>query len=312
MGAGCLSYIVLTAVLSIAGIAAAGEPSCTFNAVEHEGDYSFSVSSRPDGECGRQSLSIAVQKSARLTAQYEKSTDMLVRRAWVSDLDDDARPELVLVAQSPANPARVSLSVFAMDGAGIREIALPDPPDREGYRGGDQFSRDGGRIVRSYRLYRATDRDGTPTGEKRVVSYRYRDRQLLPVANRDFPAGEAATTKLTKSVRVKGKGERTPAVRVTGIAVKPDYLEILADGAIEKYTVTRISDPWRLIIDIAGATSAVPANTVAINRLGISTARIGAHKGHLRIVLDSAENMLPTETVIPAEHSLRIGFYRER
>lgn len=306
-----MTLAAVVAALSISVLSLASGLVCAFNAAEHFGDYSFSVSSKPDGECMRQTLSIAVQKSAKLVAQFDKNSDKLVEKAWVDDLDDDGRPELILVGHIPANPAATALSVYALDGAGIREIALPGLTDKEGYRGGDQFSRDGGKIVRSYPLYRNGDLDGAPTGGKRVISYMYRNRQLLPGNYRDLTAKETVAVKSPKNVKRKGKGERAPAVRITGIAVKADYLEILADGAIETYKVTRIADPWRLIIDIAGATSALPANSVAINGLGISNARLGNHKGHLRIVLDSTENSLPTETVTPAEHALRIGFYRE-
>lgn len=305
-----MALATVFAVSAIPGLSLAGGELCTFQAVEHLKEYSFSVSSRPDGECKRQSLSVAVQQNARLVAQFEKVTDTLAEKAWLDDLDDDGRPELILVSHTPVNPASVSLSVYSMDGAGIREVPLPDPPDREGYRGGDRFTRDGGKIVRSYMTYRSGDKDGAPTGEKRIIIYMYRDRQLLPTANKELRAIENALAKSPKTVKVKGKKERAPAVRVTGIAVKSDYLEILADGAIEKYKVTRIADPWRLIIDISGASSAITANTVAINKLGISNARLGNHKGHLRIVLDSTDSSLPTETVTPAENALRIGFYR--
>jgi len=290
----------------------AAEPVCSFSAQEHFEQYSFSVTSRPAGECRSQSLNIAVQQNARLLAQFDRSSEKLVDSVWAQDLDDDGRPELVVVSHIPANPAAVSLAVFAVEGDTLKEIALPDPQAPEGYRGGERFSRDGGKIVRSYVTYRAGDRDGVPTGEKRVIFYMYRNRELLPVAGREVPAAEKQSVKPVVKIKGNGKvkGAQAPLLKITGISVKSDYLEIRADGPVEKYRVERISSPWRLIIDIAGAVSAMPEKTVAINGLGISNARIGSHKGHLRIVLDSSEESLPTETVTPAEHALRIGFYR--
>jgi len=138
----------------------------------------------------------------------------------------------------------------------------------------------------------------------------YRNRELLPVAGRETPVAGKPAVKSAGRVKGKGKTERAPLLKITGISVKSDYLEIRADGPVEKYRVERISSPWRLIIDIAGAVSAMPEKNVAINGLGISNARIGSHKGHLRIVLDSSEESLPIETVTPAENALRIGFYR--
>lgn len=301
-----MALAIATVVSTSSTVSRAEETVCTFSALEHGQSYSFNVSSRPDGECKKQSLSIAVQRNARLVAQFEKQTDKLAEIAWVADLDEDGRPELLLVSHPPMNPVAKTLSVYSLDGAGLKEIPLPEPPDRDGYRGGDTFSRDAGKIVRSYMLYRNGDKDGAPTGGKRVVTYMYRDRMLLPVVQNETGVKTTPVAKKSKA----GKGVAAQAVKITAISVKSDYLEILADGPIETYKVTRIADPWRLIIDIPGARSALAANSVVVNKLGISKARIGAEKGRLRIVLDSIEGSLPTETVTPAENALRIGFYR--
>jgi hypothetical protein len=297
--------LAITAFLSPV-LSRAGETVCTFSAVEHGQDYSFNITSRPDGECTKQALTISVQHNARLVAQLEKQTDKLAESAWVSDLDEDGRPELILVSHPLLNPAAKILIVYSLDGAGLKETLLPEAPDREGYRGGDQFSREPGKIVRSYMLYRTGDRDGVPSGGKRIISYMYRDRLLLPAVQNETVVKSPAPVRKAKTGTVGGG----PAIKITAIAVKTDYLEIHADGPIENYKVTRIADPWRLIIDIPGARSALAVNTVAINSLGISNARIGSNKGRLRIVLDSTEGSLPTETVTQAEHALRIGFYR--
>jgi hypothetical protein len=106
-----------------------------------------------------------------------------------------------------------------------------------------------------------------------------------------------------------GNNKVASFVKVTAINVKSDYVEIVADGALENYKVTRIADPWRLIIDIPAARSAISSSSVAINTFGISNARIAIHKGKLRIVLDSNAAILPPETVTPVEKALRIGFY---
>lgn len=94
---------------------------------------------------------------------------------------------------------------------------------------------------------------------------------------------------------------------VKGIAVKEDYLEIQADGAIESYRTLRLSKPWRLIIDIPDARSSIPAASVAVGKFGIEKARIGLHDGFLRIVLDSSLLSLPVLDITKGEDSLRIN-----
>lgn len=290
-------------LLAISISADAAETPCTFTAQEHVEEYSFTVDSKPDGECSKQLFSLALQHNARLVAQLEKRTDKLAETVWASDLDDDSKPELVVVSRIPANPAVATLDVYILDGGTFRQISMPAAPDPAGiYRGGDTFKRDAGKIVRSYPLYKTGDLDGTPTGGKRVLTYLFRDRQLLPVIS--VPKGAAGG----KPVKA-GKKKPLQPVSITGIEVKQDYIEIKADGPIENYKVTRISEPWRLIIDIPKARTGIASGTVAINKHGVSTARIGINKGVLRIVFDSNMSPMPLETVTPEENGIRVGFY---
>jgi hypothetical protein len=301
-----LIIALLATVLLCPAVSPAGETVCSYTALEHGQDYSFTVNSRPDGECKSQILNISVQHNAKLVAQLEKKSDKLTETTWVNDLDEDGRPELILISRTPASPASVTLSVFSLEGSSLKEIPVPDPPDKEGYRGGDLFSREAGKILRSYPLYRSGDKEGAPSGGKRVISYMYRNRQLLPVVQ-----NTTADKEDTVAVKKKpGKGKAAMTVKVTAINVKADYVEIVADGGLENYKVTRIAEPWRLIVDIPSAKSAIPTSSVPIDKFGISSARIGMHKGRLRIVFDSTAAILPTETVTPVENGLRIGFYQ--
>lgn len=300
---------IITVLLLTMSVSSWGaEGLCSFSAQEHLKEYSFTVDSKPDGECSKQLLSVALQYNARLVAQLEKKTDKLAEAAWAADLDDDGKPELVVVSHIPANPAVVTLDVYVNDSGKFHQITMPAAPDQAGiYRGGDRFSRDGDKIVRSYPLYKNSDRDGAPTGGKRVLAYLFRNRQLLPVINtqKDSVASAAAGGKKAKA----GKQKPSKPVSITGIDVKQEYIEIKADGPIENYKVTRIAEPWRLIIDIPKAKTTITPGIVAIDKHGVSKARIGVNKGVLRIVFDSNMSLMPPETVTPEENGIRVGFY---
>lgn len=295
-------------LLAISVPATAAETVCTFTAQEHLKEYSFTVDSKPDGECSKQLFSIALQHNARLVAQLEKRTDKLVESVWASDLDDDGKPELVVVSRAPANPSAVTLDVYLLDGGSFRQVSMPAAPDPAGiYRGGDTFKSDADKIVRAYPLYKTGDPDGTPTGGKRVLTYLFRNRQLLPVIN--APKGSDRSAVAGGKPSKAGKKKPLQQVSITGIEVKQDYIEIKADGPVENYKITRISEPWRLIIDIPKARTAMASGTVAINRHGVSNARVGINKGVLRIVFDSNMSPMPLETVTPEENGIRVGFY---
>jgi hypothetical protein len=299
-----IQSVLLLSALLIPVPSFAVSPDCSYSTQVITDEYNFDVSTRPLDSCEKQAFKISVKVNANPFTQYEAEVETILERAWAEDLDDDGHYELFVVSRKASEPSRKSLEMFFLEGNTLKCAHLPEPGALSGYRGGDRFLTGGGRIIRIFPRYLETDIDGEPKGGEQQFVYQYRNHELLLAAEPELSINEQS------SIKPAAKGRTNRALKVTSIEVKQDYIEIKADAAIENYKIIRISEPWRLIIDIPGAVSAIPDRMVPIDRHGVSRARIGAHKGFLRIVLDSTVSPLPTETVTQLENALRVSFFK--
>jgi hypothetical protein len=299
-----IQSLLMLSALIIPVLSFAVTPDCSYSTQVITDEYNFDVSTRPLDSCEKQSFKIAVKTNANPFALYESETGTILERAWAEDLDDDGHYELFVVSRKASEPSRKSLEMFYLEGNALKRIHLPEPGGMSGYRGGDRFVTGWGRIIRTFPRYLEKDLDGEPTGGEQQFVYQYRNRELLLAAEPEFSINEHSGAKPA------AKSRNTSAFKVQSIEVRKEYIEIKADAPIENYKIIRISEPWRLIIDIPGAVSAISERTVQIGSHNVSRARIGAHKGFLRIVLDSTVSPLPTETVTPLENSLRVSFFK--
>jgi hypothetical protein len=268
-------------------------------------EYSFNVTSQPAESCEKQVLRISVLKQAMPFTQFVAPSELLVEKAWAEDLDDDGNFELLILSHNYFEPSKKTLMIYSVGGNMLKQIRFPASEQITGYRGGDRFFMENGRIVRSYPIYLTGDADGKAKGGEGRILYQYRNRALFPVAGQE-KARSNVSSSFTELARKRG----VQPVKLKSIEVKQDYIEIKADGAIDNYKITRIDDPWRLIIDIPGAYADLPFKEVAIDKYGISRVRIGVDKDRVRLVFDSAVSPLPTETITPAENALRVGFFQ--
>lgn len=300
-------FFVVTCSLFPAATVASAETGCSFNSQLDADGFSYNVTAAPDNGCKSQLLRITVYRDGNPFTQFATFCPAKVEKSWIVDLDDDGKPELIVISHDPADESKKSMQLYAISGGILKQVNFPAPSDMAGYRGGDTFQRDGVRIIRVFPIYLPRDSGGIPTGGYRRVVYQYRNNEMLIGSVTDV-AQQVASAK-NDSRKGTGKSRRGVPLTVKGIKPKSDYIEIEADGSIENFKVIRINDPWRLVVDIAGAGSALMNKTIVLDRHGVSTARIGEHKGYLRIVFDSTLSPMPTETITPAENALRISFY---
>jgi outer membrane beta-barrel protein len=103
------------------------------------------------------------------------------------------------------------------------------------------------------------------------------------------PVSEGPTSWLAEKTDVpEGK------IMVTGYKIVENALEILATERIRDYKVYTLVQPSRLVVDIKNGLNGFRANSILINRVGITTVRMEDGSDYLRIVLDAAEeNLLP-------------------
>jgi type IV pilus assembly protein PilQ len=70
----------------------------------------------------------------------------------------------------------------------------------------------------------------------------------------------------------------------------------------------RLDKPERIVIDIPDADSHLAGKRVAINRFGVSRARVGRNRGFLRIVLETNSKVFPKFDVKPSDAGITIEF----
>jgi type IV pilus assembly protein PilQ len=101
---------------------------------------------------------------------------------------------------------------------------------------------------------------------------------------------------------------KADAKTLSAIAASREGIEITVDGGIDTYSIFKLANPDRIVLDMPGVKSAIPANTIAINKFGINSARLGIYPDKLRIVLDATQESLPSYQVIKSANGLRVLF----
>jgi len=70
----------------------------------------------------------------------------------------------------------------------------------------------------------------------------------------------------------------------------------------------RLSRPERLVIDLMGVQAGTVARLIQLNAAGLSTARIGAYPGKVRVVLDAVNGSLPDALYERTAYGIRVSF----
>ncbi|MBC8018259.1 MAG: AMIN domain-containing protein [Verrucomicrobia bacterium] len=97
------------------------------------------------------------------------------------------------------------------------------------------------------------------------------------------------------------------AVVVKGIVIGSSFIDIQADGTVEKIKHMKLIQPDRLAIDIP-AISTMTVKSIPVNKFGIAKVRIGSTPGVVRIVLDATRSPFPFYSVYSMENGVRINF----
>lgn len=81
-----------------------------------------------------------------------------------------------------------------------------------------------------------------------------------------------------------------PATKLTGLSVQPvaggALVGLAADGTLDNLEVFTLANPARLVIDVHGIGTAPTARNVKVDSPFVTAARVGAHEGKVRIVID--------------------------
>lgn len=99
-----------------------------------------------------------------------------------------------------------------------------------------------------------------------------------------------------------------PPPVVSGVRTSTESIEIVAQTAIERFTTFTLTNPGRLVIDIAPGGSSLAVKEVAINRFGVRKLRVGTHPDKVRLVLDADRATFPVHALQRVGSGLKIVF----
>lgn len=95
-------------------------------------------------------------------------------------------------------------------------------------------------------------------------------------------------------------------ILITGMRVNKNEFEIIATKPIRDYKIFTLSQPSRLVADIANGESGFMLKQVIINRLGVATVRFESYPDYLRIYFDAAQGRMIPYRVEETDRGLKI------
>jgi hypothetical protein len=98
------------------------------------------------------------------------------------------------------------------------------------------------------------------------------------------------------------------ALTVKGVATGASYIEIIVNQPITDYKAISLTNPERLVIDIAGTKINQKPTSFSIDKFGITKVRIGVSPKNIRVVIDSDKAGFPAHAITNTENGLRINF----
>lgn len=121
------------------------------------------------------SYQIIVSDELRTLVRLEVNRDGLVTDAWLTDLDRDGMFEIVVATGQLGGADGGAVDVhewqeFRFVSSKPKQLAASE---LVGYNGNDQYTIAGGRLQRSYPMFRETDGVRVPTGSMARFEYQY-------------------------------------------------------------------------------------------------------------------------------------------
>ena len=103
--------------------------------------------------------------------------DGMITDVWLSDIEPDGTPELVVAMSSAGSGTYGSVHVCGRGHGELARVGLRalDDSQRSGYLGHDTFSLENGRLVRSFPRYEEGDSNATPSGQTLRLWYSFAD-----------------------------------------------------------------------------------------------------------------------------------------
>jgi type IV pilus assembly protein PilQ len=114
-----------------------------------------------------------------------------------------------------------------------------------------------------------------------------------------------------KAVEPAVETKATPAQQqkiLRSVTAGDDGIEISVSGGVDNFNAFKLTKPDRLVLDLPGVKSGIPAKTIAIDRFAVGQVRQGIYPDKIRIVMDAAKAPLPPYQVIKGTEGLKVVF----
>lgn len=184
--------IILLLVLLVCAMPATAASKQSFNKSVQLNGTSFDINSRAAFNFAAQIVTVTAKRGGKKVAALRSDVDHQPQSAEAVDLTGDGSPELVVVGKAGGATAAEALDVYWLNGTTLSRAALPEPEDKNGYKGGDRFHLEDTLIVRTIPVYRAGDAPGKPTGGSRELKYEFKGGAFTLYVQNDKPADTAA------------------------------------------------------------------------------------------------------------------------
>jgi type IV pilus assembly protein PilQ len=216
-----------------------------------------------------ESLAEAVAGDARQVAAYDGVVDMVT----VSTFEDESGTPLTRVEVQLSVVGRADV---AAEGEGLQIRIQPGMSDQAlldealGEDGGSLAGAEAAADEASMTL--VSEADGVEVSE------------AAPWGPESEPLAASEETKVEVMPSAK------PATMVTALSVQPvdggALVGLSADGTLDNIEVFTLEKPTRLVIDVQGVKVGPAAKNVKLDSPFVTAARLGAHEGKVRIVID--------------------------
>lgn len=305
--------VVLFLFAVVPSLQAAGGSS--FSKSLQQGGIVYDISSRPVAGCNANIVTVTAKRGGKKVAALKADVDHVTKTAQLVDLDGNGTAELILTGRVTGSRNGDTLDVYWLSGRTLHRVSVPEFDEKSSYRGGDRFHIEGRLIVRTVPLYQANDPADKPTGGTRTLKYDFKNGgfelyvQTEKAENTFAPAVVQDEPPAAKSAPSESRPLKSAPVNggVTEVAATEDGIAIKVSGTPE-YKVMKLEKPERIAIDVLVADSPLAGKRVAINRFGISKARVGRNKGFVRIALDTNLAAFPKYEVKTTNAGLLVVF----
>jgi hypothetical protein len=173
-------FLILTLLL----LPVAAHADCEYFRQLTHGPWQAVIHAVGEDSCSVQSVTLAIGTRSVKQAELTIRGSDPVTDVWLTDLDADQMPELILVTTNAGSGSYGHLHLFLPEQNTLQAVTLPQLNDsllRE-YRGHDNFFLRDSSIVREFPIYRESDPNCCPSGGLRRLFYRFdgKDLSLVP------------------------------------------------------------------------------------------------------------------------------------